>query len=244
MILSLSYLFTNVPLHAWPIIIFHAGEFREPKVQKEFKYRVYDYIKGSDRRRAFMFVERFEFIELEFEFPPGIPHEKEALNPLYDWAWPGYNHMIKFYLYDIFKHPRLKDVTYYMRMDTDSYIYSPVCYDPIKRMHEHNLTYAYRVLSMEDKEYIQGLADLIRDYSESHPDVHEMMRVNDFWLPDGKSDLPQYYNNFEIVKLEAFRRPDVQEWHDEIMKRPERIYKWRWGACCFEFNITLYKFIN
>ena len=233
MALSLSYLFTNVPLRAWPIIIFHTGEFREPAYRKEFKFRLYDYIKGSDRRRAYLFVERLEFIELEFKLPPGIPDDVEVLKPVYDFVWPGYHNMIRFYLYDIFQHPRMKDVTYYMRMDTDSYIFNPVCYDPIERMHERNLTYGFRVYNMENHEFTPGMPTFIREYSAKHPAVHKMMRLNDFWMPDEDSDLPQYYNNFEVVKLDAFRRPDVQEWLDEIMSEPERVYKLRWGASFF-----------
>ncbi len=44
-----------------------------------------------------------------------------------------------------------------------------------------------------------------------------------------EAEFPLYYNNFEVVKLEQFRRPDVRLWLDEIMKDPLRIFKYRWG---------------
>ena len=44
-----------------------------------------------------------------------------------------------------------------------------------------------------------------------------------------KEFFPGYYNNFEIVRLEAFRTPQIREWFAEIVSVPERIYKYRWG---------------
>lgn len=245
LLLSLSYVFTNVPLQSWPIIIFHAGEFNDIATQGEFKFVLYNYIKSGNSRQAYMFVERVEFIQLEWSFPPGVSQDKDELQPLFDWAWPGYNHMIKFYLNDIMHHPRLKDVTYYLRLDTDSYIYAPLCYDPIERMHAHNLTYAFRIQNVDHKDYVQGLADLVDDYAHRHSDVARMMNQNHWTLPPpgervGK-DFPQYYNNFEIVRLDAFRRTDVQAWVNEIMREPERIYKWRWGMY-YAFSPQFLKF--
>lgn len=42
-----------------------------------------------------------------------------------------------------FDHSRLKDVTYYMQLDTNSYIFKPLCYDPIDLFHSHNHSYTY-----------------------------------------------------------------------------------------------------
>jgi mannosyltransferase len=36
------------------------------------------------------------------------------------------------------------------------------------------------------------------------------------------------YNNFEIVKLEEFRKPEIKEWFYHV-QCPEGFYKWRWG---------------
>ncbi len=40
---------------------------------------------------------------------------------------------------------------------------------------------------------------------------------------------PMYYNNFEVVKLASFRRPEVKAWLDDLNSDPERVFKWRWG---------------
>ena len=46
----------------------------------------------------------------------------------------------------------------------------------------------------------------------------------------GKYEFPMYYNNFEMVKLEAFGRPDIRAWLEEVMSVPERIYQYLWGT--------------
>ena len=124
-----------------------------------------------------------------------------------------------------------------MRLDTDSYIYQPLCYDPIELFHEHNRTYAYRSRTTDPDWVTIGMWNLVDEYSRAHPEVDRQLEKNGWTWPDGKRenvkpeglDFPTYYNNFEIVKLESFRRPDVRAWLDEIMRVPERIYKYRWG---------------
>jgi mannosyltransferase len=146
--------------------------------------------------------------------------------------------MCGFFASKIFDLPRLANVTYYMRLDTDSYIFRPLCYDPVARFHERNLTYAYRSGTTDPEWVTHGMWALVDEYARANPDVDATMRMNKWWWPEGSNrdhekmlmaDFPTYYNNFEIVKLEAFRRPDVRRWLDEVMSVPERVYKYRWG---------------
>lgn len=144
--------------------------------------------------------------------------------------------MCGFFASQIFDHPRLKDVTYYMRLDTDSYIFKSLCYDPIDLFHRHNRTYAYRAKTTDPDWVTVGLWNLVDDYARANPAVESKLRQNNWdWAANrdkeqmGRYDFPTYYNNFEIIKLQEFRRPDVRKWLDEIMSVPERIYKYRWG---------------
>lgn len=148
--------------------------------------------------------------------------------------------MCAFYASTIFNHPRLSNVTYYLRLDTDSYIFRPLCYDPIARFHEHKRLYAYRSRTTDPDWVTHGMWSLVDDYAKSHPQVDTIMQKNDWYWPEGSNRdhdkmigeaFPTYYNNFEIVKLEAFRRPEVQMWLEEVASDPERILKYRWGGC-------------
>lgn len=144
--------------------------------------------------------------------------------------------MCAFFTASIFDHPRLQNVTYYMRMDTDSLITEPLCYDPFEVMHIRRRSYGYRSVGFDADEVTVGMWDLFTNYAFTHPSVAEQLRRNKWEWPHRNAEgvmewlgVKGYHNNFEIVKLEAFRRPDVMAWLDELMSVPERAYKWRWG---------------
>lgn len=158
--------------------------------------------------------------------------------------------MCGFFATQIFDHPRLRNITYYMRLDTDSYIFGPMCgssgssvtsapadiADPIARFHARNATYGYRSRTSDPDWVTHGLWALLDSFAETHTAVEFRLRSNDWRWPNerqkgkmGDQAFPTYYNNFEIVKLEAFRRPDVREWLAEVQRDPNNIYKYRWG---------------
>lgn len=147
--------------------------------------------------------------------------------------------MCAFYATHIFHHPRLQNVTYYMRLDTDSYIYKPLCYDPIDLMHSRNRSYGFRSRILDPVWVVEGLWDLTDSYARQHPQIERRMKDNGWEWPAvrkqgkmGEDEYPAYYNNFEVVKLDAFRQAEVRRWLEEVMKVPERVYKYRWGASC------------
>lgn len=145
--------------------------------------------------------------------------------------------MCAFFASQIFTHPRLQNVTYYLRLDTDSYIYRPLCYDPIARFHAHNRSYGYRSRTTDPPFVTVGLWDLVDTYAQAHPEIEANMVQRNGWLwaagresgKMGEVPFPTYYNNFEIVRLDAFRRPGVSKWLEEVMSVPERVFKYRWG---------------
>jgi mannosyltransferase len=124
-----------------------------------------------------------------------------------------------------------------MRLDTDSSILEPMCYDPFERMHSRGLSYAY-VADSEDEPYlVQGLWKLVDSYALGSRGIEKRMKVNGFLWPEDRSVLemenvpfPYFYNNFEIVRLERFRQPDIRRWLNEVASVPERFYKYRWGT--------------
>ena len=75
----------------------------------------------------------------------------------YFFAFAGYHHMCAFFFSQIFDHPRLRNVTYYMRLDTDSYIYGPACFDPFEAVHRRNVSYAYRWRGSDPEFVVHGI---------------------------------------------------------------------------------------
>lgn len=157
-------------------------------------------------------------------------------------------------------HPRLlssnngQGVTYYMRLDSDSYILNPLCSDPFERMHQRNKIYGYRSIGMDPESVTHGMWEYVQQYSASHTftpsvgsdgnnseiasspiQIGTQLTRNSFTFPPPplsttQDRFPGYYNNFEIVRLDAFRRPEVTTWLDDLMSDPLRIFKWRWGT--------------
>ncbi|KAF9514055.1 glycosyltransferase family 15 protein [Hydnum rufescens UP504] len=218
----------------WPIILFHTGDFDSTEARSELLTRL-----GS----PFPFIRRIRFSKLFWTLPEGISNNITIVDPVFAGVWPGYHHMCAFFSAPIFSHPALEGYTYYLRLDTDSFIEAPLCYDPFEVMHARNRTYGYRYLGMDPPEVTRGLWSFMSG--------RERLRMNGWKWPNGRDEatmpgemgendegewpeaqhdfFPGYYNNFEIVKLEAFRRPDVQEWLTEVMRDPKRAYKYRWA---------------
>ncbi|EJD05230.1 nucleotide-diphospho-sugar transferase, partial [Fomitiporia mediterranea MF3/22] len=234
LLLSLSLLYKNVKMQTWPILLMHTDDFNDPATRTEFMIRLYDSIGGGQEAR--WFVDRIEWIKLEWTWPESISHDKSVVQPAFEHAWPGYHQMCAFFATQIFDHPRLKDVTYYMRLDTDSYIFKPLCYDPVELFHQHNKTYAHNAQRMDPDWVTVGLWNFVDDYARTHSKVEQNLEKNGWKWPAnrnreemGKHQFPIYYNNFEIVKVDAFRRPDIRAWFDELTSVPERFLKYRWG---------------
>lgn len=237
---SLASVNAFLPLRdPWPIILFHTGDFDDTPVQDDFLANLRKKIGGPSNNSIMDFSDRVEFVKLDWVLPEGIPHTKEELDPVSPSSWPGYHHMCAFYSTKIFFNPRLRDVTYYLRMDTDSLFLEPLCYDPFEVMHLHQRSYGYLGIGNDAPQVTKGLWNFIRDYAGSHPEVESHLNASTTWkwpsnFTNGEVDWDEvpihgYYNNFEIVKLEEFRKPEVEEWFYHLVQYPEGFYKWRWG---------------
>lgn len=128
-----------------------------------------------------------------------------------------------------------------MRMDTDSQITEPLCYDPFEVMHVRGRSYGYLAWGHDPPQVTVGMWGLVNDYALAHASVAKQLLANHWQWPSeswphenaGAEEVNMrfrgYFSNFEVVKLEDFRRSDVASWLAELMSVPERIFKWRWG---------------
>ena len=138
--------------------------------------------------------------------------------------------MCAFYATKVFFNSRLRDVTYYLRMDTDTLFLEPICCDPFQVMHVHEGSYGYLGIGNDAPQATKGLWSFIRDYVDSHPEVELQLNASKTWkwpsnLTNGDVDWDEvpisgYYNNFEIVKLEEFKKPEVEEWFYHLVQYP------------------------
>ncbi|KAL5512643.1 hypothetical protein ACEPAG_2909 [Sanghuangporus baumii] len=246
LMLSLYYLHHNVPMQPWPIILFHADDINDQSARVEFMLRLYDFLGGDQEARSFL--SRIEFERLEWSVPPGISHNKVDVDPVFIHAWPGFHLMSNFFATQIFEHPRLRDVTYFMRLDTDSFVFKHLCYDLLEVFHAHNRSYGYRSRSSDPAWLTRGMWEYTDNFVRDHPEVEKNLEKNGWTWPMNREPrkmkhepFPTYYNNFEIVRLDAFRRPDVQDWLREIDRDPQRIYKYRWSDAAIRYaTVSMY----
>lgn len=72
--------------------------------------------------------------------------DEDIVTPLINCStcsW-GYLKMIQFFFVDIFLHPAVRDLDYFMRLDTDSAILSPIQYNPFEYMYRNRKHYGFR----------------------------------------------------------------------------------------------------
>lgn len=153
--------------------------------------------------------------------------------------------MCRFFATQIFFHPRLFAFDYYMRLDTDSYIQTSLCYDPIDKLHRSGKVYGYKSDFVDEPYVVREMWNFVDEFARNNSDVETQLEKNKWPWPEGRGSswgsvkgvdlkydgvgVPSYYNNFEIVKIAAFQTPEVQRFYNAIMMDPGHFYNLRWG---------------
>jgi hypothetical protein len=119
-------------------------------------------------------------------------------------------------------------------MDTDSFMPKELAYDPIALAHRRGLKYLGRAVGLDDGAACRGMWDFVEEYTDAHPGLADRMARNDVPIPDPSPDrieaaMPAWYNNFEVVHVPSFHRPEVAEWLKTLNKFWRGFYVHRWG---------------
>ncbi len=158
------------------------------------------------------------FQEIEFPAPPEgtpeiFPHPIPEQVAMGNAGFSiGYRHMCWFFSGGLYDQPIMQNYKYYLRLDTDSYILTPLMYDIFDMMEKggHKYGYIEQAVQQDNPAVIEGLHDFCWGASSG--------------LTEGK----MYYTNFEIGEVEFFR---VGLYY-MFFKRIEAnggIYTKRWG---------------
>ncbi|UJR33120.1 hypothetical protein I4U23_020577 [Adineta vaga] len=112
-----------------------------------------------------------------------------------------YRLMCRFWIYDVFYHPAIRNggYDYLMRMDDDSYISNMTKYDLFAYTDAQKLDYVYRAAYWESKAEMQDILKRFVNISEN--------------------DTPCIYNNFFIIRLEWYYKSEqVQRFIRELIQ--------------------------
>ena len=133
----------------YPIVIFHDDISKV--TQSNIRVQLHS---------AVGFIPKIEFEVLEFKQPYELESTKFDPNVPLSEFWMGYRHMCRFHSGEIYKDPRLLKYDWYWRLDSDSYLLSPINYDPFDYMAKNGYEYAY--MCDEDRDVprvVDGLWD-------------------------------------------------------------------------------------
>jgi alpha 1,2-mannosyltransferase len=134
--------------------------------------------------------------------------------------------MCHFFANDIFLRPELEGYRYYMRMDDDSYILSPLRENVFAVMSTHAYRYAYRVIVKDKPQYCRGLWARAEAYfTESSSAIRPFSEVT----PCGA-----FYTNFEICDLAWFQSEPWQGFF-RVIDEAGGIWRHRWGDHVIRF---------
>lgn len=155
------------------------------------------------------------FARVDFSWrPDGTMDKPKAMN----LGGMGYRHMCNFFANAIFLRPELDGYDYQMRLDDDSFILSPICFNVFERMAKNRYKYCYRAIEYDIYETCEGLWSFARDY-------FRCLNGRRLKMPP---PYPVYYTNFEINDIDWFRS---EPWQDfaKAVDATKGIWNYRWG---------------
>jgi hypothetical protein len=144
----------------------------------------------------------------------------------------GYRHMITFFATHVWEFAAAAGYEWVMRLDEDSYIWSPIQYNLVEYMQSSSKQYGFRMETHEAHAYAVGFPQLLRAYLAMHSrEPTPLLKHCTPQTLDGLSkdwDHLAFYNNFFISNVSFWRQPHVADFLDFIV-RSGGIYTHRWG---------------
>lgn len=135
----------------------------------------------------------------------------------------GYRHMCRFFAGEIFKQSRLSKYKYLWRLDTDSFILSPISYNVFDRLNYKKAVYGYINIQNDHPGVVHNLWELSSNYFKQINKDH-IFKSN--IIESHRNRV--FYTNFEIFDMEWFKKDDYQNYYNFI-DSTGGIYMHRWG---------------
>ena len=163
---------------------------------------------------------------IQSKIPEFFPHPTHGNGPI-AWGHPGfpigYRNMCRFFSGEFHKQEILHNYEYYLRLDNDSYILTPLNYDIFKFAKDNDLNYGYcePAVQVDTEKVISGFNEFTRDYIDKN-DIKTYANLET--IPEGK----MFYTNFELGKVKWFVESKYMDFYDAIDKSGY-IYIRRWG---------------
>jgi hypothetical protein len=158
-----------------------------------------------------------------------------------NWTKRGkwnYQHMCRFWFKLVLDIPLVLEYEYLMRLDDDSKI-TGVWYNVFELMENKKAIYFANTEGEDSGKGLPGLMNLKtftfyyqKKYRLTPKNPSRFVRAFD--IPD---HIRYYYNNFDVIKVEFFRRSEIRQWIDAV-DNTYGIFKYRWGDAVLRYITT------
>ncbi|CVK89739.1 probable alpha-1,2-mannosyltransferase [Fusarium mangiferae] len=137
-----------------------------------------------------------------------------------------------------YKHPALKDIRYYWRVEPNVHFFCDVDYDVFRYMHDNNKTYGFTINLYDDPKTLPSLWPETVKFLAEHPNaIHENSAVawvtDDIRRPSTNRKAQGYstchfWSNFEIADMSFWRSKTYEDYFNHLDSAGGFFYE-RWG---------------
>jgi hypothetical protein len=148
----------------------------------------------------------------------------------------GYQQMCRFWSTKLWEHEALDNYTTIMRMDSDSCLVGPLPKGLPKL--PSGVVYAANSIQRDTEQVSAGIWDLAEAHVKQHkltPKNKRLWRMAKLkWAR--RRQMPTFYTNFEVSRLDFFRRDEVMDFLETITEKPPYgVFHHRWGDAIVRF---------
>ncbi|KAI8325757.1 family 15 glycosyltransferase [Martensiomyces pterosporus] len=159
--------------------------------------------------------EKFEHVKRTAQYPHG---DKES-----------YRLMCRFQSGYLHKHPLLRDVDFYWRIEPEVEYFCDMDYDPFVFMRDNGYKYGWNIAMTEFMDTVATLWNTTQAFISEHPEMLARENILGWLLDDhGNYNGCHFWSNFEIVDLSFYRSPQYQAFFDYLDRAGGFFYE-RWG---------------
>ncbi|KAK9808886.1 hypothetical protein WJX72_005791 [[Myrmecia] bisecta] len=149
-----------------------------------------------------------------------------------DKDFPLINHITRFWWAQVWQHPLVQHLDYFLRLDSDSFVLAPIEYDVFRYMHLNQLAYGYITESYDGPEWTVGLFDLVEATKSVSAEAQQHAAGNNLWLPPvderDKHGPRMFYTNFEVVDVQRVLNDAQYMAFVATVDQTHNIYTRRW----------------
>lgn len=150
----------------------------------------------------------------------------------------SYHQMCRWNSGMFYKHPALKDVRYYWRVEPKVHFFCDVDYDVFRYMQDNNKTYGFTITLYDDPHTLPTLWPQTAKFLADHPSyLHEHSAikwvVDDIRRPQHNREAQgfstcHFWSNFEVADMEFWRSKAYEDYFEHLDRAGGFFYE-RWG---------------